>query len=274
MVSFKPIYQLLCLSDQWLTGRIDQSSLVSAAGDLSDIALNLPAKVIRSIVCDPVPHQNEWCVPILLWVEADNDSLFEKIPLQTWKQAVSADHSAIWRSINQGFNRLLGRRHVCAIVGCKQSSQRFTTEVQQQAFQAGRMAAIAGYSVLTGGLSGVMSKAAEGAGSVNGATIGILPGTEKRDANKFMQEVFPSGIGIARNYQIALACDVMIALNGGRGTMEEMCFALDFDRPVMSLNSWKLDDVEVVESADDILPFLLKHKERLLLELRHDLSAI
>jgi uncharacterized protein (TIGR00725 family) len=146
--------------------------------------------------------------------------------------------------------RLGGRQWICAVVGCKDTSARFTPAVSEDAFRAGRIAAELGFAVLTGGLGGVMSRAAEGAASVGGMTIGILPGDRHEDSNPHVRFVLPSGIGYARNYLTAVASDVMIALPGGTGTLEEICFAVDFGRPVLSWGSWELPETTRVAPGD------------------------
>lgn len=159
------------------------------------------------------------------------------------------------RLLGQGIRRLgqyRRRQLVCAIVGCKSSSSRFTPQVADQAFQAGLLASSLGFAVLTGGLSGVMSAAAAGARSGDGHTVGILPGDKHDDANPHMSLVLPSGLGYARNYLTALGCDVMIALPGGNGTLEEMLFALDFDRLVISWGGPTLDGAEQVKGGDEV----------------------
>ncbi|MBC7713843.1 MAG: LOG family protein [Rhizobacter sp.] len=150
----------------------------------------------------------------------------------------------------------LSQKIICGVIGCKEDSDRFTSEVQEQALEAGRVIASYGFVTLTGGLSGVMSKAAEGARQKFGETLGILPGTSKEHANPHIQIVLPSGIGIARNYLIAQAADILIALNGGRGTLEEICYGLDFDKKVLSLNSWDISGVNLISSIEAVTPFL------------------
>lgn len=161
-------------------------------------------------------------------------------------------HAAILRESRAALGATMARRPVCSVVGCKAGSARFTAEVAERAFTAGRLAAEAGYAVLCGGLSGVMEEAARGARAVGGTTVGILPGDDAARANPHCQIVVPSGIGYARNVLVALGCDVMIAVPGGRGTLEEMCFALDFGRLVLSWGSWMVDDVVAVRDADDV----------------------
>jgi len=130
------------------------------------------------------------------------------------------------------------RRLVCAVVGSKAGGSRYTAKVAREAFEAGALAARLGFVVLTGGLSGVMERAAAGARASGGLTLGILPGLDHADGNASLDLVLPSGLGYARNCVIAAACDVMIALPGGTGTMEEMCFASDYGRGLVSYGSW------------------------------------
>lgn len=250
--------RLLHAEDAPLLPLVDTVSRVSAA-------LSLPIE--GAIFGALAQREHRWHVPVLLWARADPASIDNAAACGRWREMMSAIDAGWWANVNGHLNRLLGRNHVCAIVGCKEGSQRFTSEVQRKAFAAGRLAAMAGFTVLTGGLSGVMSKAAEGAASVGGATIGILPGTHKADGNPHLREVLPSGIGIARNYQIALGCDVMIALNGGRGTLEEMCFALDFDKAVATWNSWDVEGAQPLTTDEQVLQFLLANREQLIARL-------
>lgn len=149
--------------------------------------------------------------------------------------------------------RFKTRRLVLAITGRKETSPRYNPELARAAVNAGRIAAGLGLTVLTGGLSGVMERAADGAKSAGGETIGILPGGNHDDGNQFLDYVLPSGIGIARNVLMANACDFMLALPGGTGTLEELCFALDFERPVISWGSWDIDGVRKVPYPDEAL---------------------
>lgn len=249
----------------WLL-HVEDAQLLPLADTISRVSSTLSLPIDSAIFGTVAHREHRWQVPVLLWTCATAE-LLDRVACMRWREIVSADDAIWWANINGHLNRLLGRNHVCAIVGCKEGSQRFTPEVQRQAFAAGRLAAMAGYTVLTGGLSGVMSKAAEGAASVSGATIGLLPGTNKADGNPYLREVLPSGIGIARNYQIALGCDVMIALNGGRGTLEEMCFALDFDKAVASWNSWDVEGAQPLATDEQVLQFLLTNKEQLIARL-------
>jgi len=85
-----------------------------------------------------------------------------------------------------------------------------------------------GYRLMTGGLGGVMEAASGGArsnpGHMDGDIIGILPGLDPDDANRYVDIAIPTGLGIARNH-IVTNSDAVIAIGGGAGTLSEMAFA-------------------------------------------------
>jgi hypothetical protein len=49
-----------------------------------------------------------------------------------------------------------------------------------------------------------------------------------------------TGLGDARNAVIACACDVLIAIDGGYGTLSEIGLALKMEKPVVGLDTWRL----------------------------------
>lgn len=120
---------------------------------------------------------------------------------------------------------------------------RWNTRTEEMAALVGRWAAEAGFLVLTGGMTGVMDAAIRSAREHGALTMSILPGEHHNLAVAPAEIVLPSGIGYARNYLTALACDVMVGLPGGQGTLQEMSFASDFGRQVISWDSWKLPNV-------------------------------
>ena len=143
------------------------------------------------------------------------------------------------------------RNFVCAIVGGKDSNPQWTEAIAEMGRFAGEQAVNAGYCVLTGGLTGIMREAACGAKKTGGLTIGLLPGTQHCDGNEFLDFILPTGIGIARNVLTACACDIMIGLPGGSGTLEEMLFAIDFGRPVISFGSHRPEGIYRYIDKDD-----------------------
>jgi len=124
-----------------------------------------------------------------------------------------------------------------------------TKKLRDLAAEVGGEIARAGAVLVCGGLDGIMKGAAQGAKSANGVTIGVLPGTEKGDANKYIDYTICSGFGEARNLIIIRTADAVIALPGMFGTLSELGFALKMKKPVVSLGSWDVTDA-VIKAED------------------------
>ena len=108
-------------------------------------------------------------------------------------------------------------------------------EWESVAEEVGRLLAAQGCSVVTGGLGEVMEAAHRGAKSAGGTTIAILPGEDRRAANRWADHVIATGIGHARNLAVAASGDAVIAIGGSHGTLAEIAFALRLGRPVVAL---------------------------------------
>ena len=114
-------------------------------------------------------------------------------------------------------------------------------EIEKTAEEVGRLIAQKGGIVICGGLGGVMEAAAKGAKEAGGTTIGVLPGANPDDANKYIDIPLPTGIGYARNVIIVNASQAVIAVDGKYGTLSEIAFCLQLGVPVVSLFSWNID---------------------------------
>lgn len=134
-----------------------------------------------------------------------------------------------------------------AVIGGATCSDRHLELAHQTGVALGKVGAI----LLCGGRGGVMKAAAEGARSVGGSTVGILPGTDQEDspANPFVQTKIFTGMGQARNQILVLSAEAIIGIGGGWGTLTEIGLALKHDRPVVLLDSWKLVLPESCESS-------------------------
>jgi uncharacterized protein (TIGR00725 family) len=99
----------------------------------------------------------------------------------------------------------------------------------------GRLVAERGGVIVTGGRAGVMEAASKGAQQAGGLTIGFLPGMEKSGANPYVDIIFPTGLGRARNLLTARSCDVLIMVGGSTGTLNELTIAYAEARPVVIL---------------------------------------
>jgi uncharacterized protein (TIGR00725 family) len=119
------------------------------------------------------------------------------------------------------------------------------------AVEVGALIAENGGVMVCGGLSGIMEAASFGADQQGGVTIGILPGSDKGEANPFVTYCIPSGLGVARNVLIVRTADALIALPGGHGTMSEIALALNTGKPVIDLGGWKISGTFPVQTALD-----------------------
>jgi uncharacterized protein (TIGR00725 family) len=108
----------------------------------------------------------------------------------------------------------------------------------QLACGVGRLLALRGAVVVTGGLGGVMRAACEGAALVDGTTIGVLPGTDRRTANEFVRIPIATGQGQGRNLLLVTTADVVIAIGRSPGTLSEIALAARQGKPVVLLASY------------------------------------
>ena len=113
----------------------------------------------------------------------------------------------------------------------------------REAFEVGGQLGRRGAVLLCGGRGGVMERAAAGARSQGGLTVGILPGAgpEESAPNPAIEIDLYTGMGQARNLVLVLSADAVIAVGGGWGTLSEIALALKHGRPVVRLGSWELE---------------------------------
>jgi uncharacterized protein (TIGR00725 family) len=135
-------------------------------------------------------------------------------------------------------------------------------EHERRAEEVGRRLAERGCTVVTGGGNEVMAAAARGAKQAGGATIGILPGEDRQDANEWIAHVVITGIGHGRNLAVAASGEAVIAVGGGWGTLAEIAFARRLGRPVVILDpGWELegDGIEHADSPEEAVALALGH---------------
>ncbi len=109
------------------------------------------------------------------------------------------------------------------------------------AFETGREIARQGAVTICGGGTGVMEAAARGARLGGGTVIGILPGCGRDEGNPFLSYAVATGLGEARNAVITRTADAVIAVGGEYGTLSEIALAMKMGKPVVTLNSWKIE---------------------------------
>jgi uncharacterized protein (TIGR00725 family) len=125
-------------------------------------------------------------------------------------------------------------------------------ELAPLAAEVGRRLAEAGAIVVCGGRGGVMDAAARAARDAGGEVIGILPGTDPRDAGAGVTHIVATGIGHARNLAVVASGEAVIAIGGEWGTLAEIGFARRLGRRVVALRSWSLDATGAMAGAPGI----------------------
>ena len=107
--------------------------------------------------------------------------------------------------------------------------------------EVGRLIAENGCILVNGGMGGTMERAAKGAKSAGGTTIGILSSTDRNEANPYIDYAIPTPLGFVRNVLVANASDAVIALPGKWGTSNELSFAMMAGVPVVALEGWEVN---------------------------------
>ncbi|WP_029895151.1 TIGR00725 family protein [Desulfohalovibrio reitneri] len=120
---------------------------------------------------------------------------------------------------------------------------------EQTAKKLGQMLADAGFTLVSGGLKGVMSAASEGARERGGHTVGLLPGLDREDANEFIEVPVVTGLGHMRNFLVVANADLVIAVEGGWGTLSELALAKKIGKTVIAIGRWS--SIDGVLPADD-----------------------
>ncbi len=134
-------------------------------------------------------------------------------------------------------------------------------EKQKTAFELGKIIIDNGYILATGGLGGVMEYASKGAKSskkyTENSIIGVLPDYNSDNANKYIDIAIPTGFGLARNLMLISMANVVIAVGGGSGTLNEISAAWQMNKLLIGLqvNGWseKLCGKALDERRNDII---------------------
>lgn len=151
----------------------------------------------------------------------------------------------------------MDRERAVAVIGagnCRQSEAEMAREL-------GRQFALRGYTLVSGGMGGVMRAASEGAHSAGGRSIGILPGLDRGDSAKSDGIYIATGLGHMRNYLVVLNADVIVAIHGGWGTLSEIALAKKIGKDVIAIGKWSCiegvipatDPTEALDRIEQIL---------------------
>lgn len=145
-----------------------------------------------------------------------------------------------------------GRPRQVAVIGAGGATE--GSEAWRLAEEVGRRLAEAGVTVVCGGRGGVMAAVSRGVANAGGVVIGVLPGSDLKDANPDCTHLVATGMGHARNLAVVGSGEVVIAVGGEWGTLSEIGFARTFGRTVVALRSWALVGRDRMEGAPGVVP--------------------
>lgn len=129
-------------------------------------------------------------------------------------------------------------------------------DIARIAEEAGKGIARLGATLVCGGLTGVMEAACKGAKSAGAKTIGILPGNDQSEANPYVDIPIVTGLGYMRNNLVVKNAEIIIAIDGKEGTLSEIAFALQMNKPVLGIKTWDIPGVIQVKDAQEAIDWI------------------
>jgi uncharacterized protein (TIGR00725 family) len=141
------------------------------------------------------------------------------------------------------------RRTQIAVCG----SSRSDGDLDDYAAAVGRLLAERGAVVVCGGREGIMAAVSRAAAEAGGEVIGVLMADDLDSGNEYLTHVVATGIGQARNLAVVASADAVIAIGGEWGTLSEIAFARRLERPVVTLDSWRLEGRGPMAQAPGII---------------------
>lgn len=135
-----------------------------------------------------------------------------------------------------------------------------SSDERTAAEELGRALAERGHVVVCGGLGGVMAAVSRGAAAAGGTVVGLLPGTDRAEANPDVTVAIPTGLGELRNALLVRSSDVVVSVGGSWGTLSEVALAVRTGVPVVAINGWRMpapaEGSAQVSSVDEALLLL------------------
>ena len=134
--------------------------------------------------------------------------------------------------------------------------RKISDNIYQKAYKLGGLLAKEGYLVYCGGGKGVMEAISKGVSENGGTCVGILKGLTLDGMNDFIKVPIATNMGISRNALLAYNCDAAVAISGQYGTLSEIAYAKQLEKPIIGLHSWAIEGLENVESTSEVIQFL------------------
>ncbi len=134
--------------------------------------------------------------------------------------------------------------------------RKISDNIYQKAYKLGGLLAKEGYLVYCGGGKGVMEAISKGVSERGGTCVGILKGSMLDEMNDFIKVPIATNMGISRNALLAYNCDAAVAISGQYGTLSEIDYARQLEKPILGLHGWEIEGLENVESPSEVIQFL------------------
>ena len=80
-----------------------------------------------------------------------------------------------------------------------------------------------------------------------------MKGRSLEEANEFISVPILTDIGIARNAILAYNCDVALAISGNYGTLSEIAYAFQLNKPVIGYKTWGINPIIKAKSPEDVM---------------------
>lgn len=158
---------------------------------------------------------------------------------------------------------LMAKSHVSVIGSAQCGADGEGRSLYAAAVELGSLLARAGYVVVCGGLGGVMEGTCRGAREAGGTTIGILPSNDRATANAWVEIPVVTGLGPMRNMLVVANGDVIVAVDGGFGTLSEVALARKTGKPVVAIGDMgAIDGVQRARDPEHALSIIKSILER------------
>ncbi len=128
-----------------------------------------------------------------------------------------------------------------------------TKKIYNLTYNLGKLLNANKYLVYCGGGKGVMEAIAKGVYDDGGQCVGILKGLNTDEMNPYINIPVATNMGITRNALLAYSCEASIAVSGQYGTLSEIAYALQLDKPVIGLETWDIDAVQKVSTEFQVI---------------------
>jgi len=148
------------------------------------------------------------------------------------------------------------RRVPVGVIGPREATQEQAATAELLGVRLGRL----GLTVMCGGRQGIMAAVARGVREAGGLAVGLLPGSDWREANDDIVLPIATGLGEARNMIIAKSCAALIVVGDSYGTLSEVAYGLHFGKLVLGLEEAPdVQGVQHIENVDDAVTAVAEH---------------